>query len=114
MLWPTQNGPTTHNASSAQKTVATEFKVTTGTWWLKTIRVWRGSYDVVGPIYARVYEVTSPTTGLVVAGTDVTIKPSGIGWQSKLLPRPVLLTTGTTYRACYWTPEGASSTANYW
>ncbi len=76
--------------------------------------MWRGAYDVVGPIHARVYEVTSPSTGLIVVGTDVTIVPSGLGWQSKLLPRPVPLTAGITYRACYWTPEGATSTANYW
>lgn len=113
-LWPTETGPTSYAPASAQATLSTEFQVTAGTWWLKELRVWRGNYGITGPIHARVYLVTSPTTGVIVPGTDLTITPRGLGWQSLLLPTPVLLTTGATYRACYWTPNGAASTANYW
>lgn len=113
-LWPTTDGPTTWAPASAGATVSTEFQVTSGTWWLTELRVWRGTYDVIGPIYTRVYAVISPTTGTPIAGTDLTITPRGLGWQTKTLPVPVLLTAAQTYRACYWTPNGASSTPNYW
>ena len=113
-LWADLNGPTSYTASAARETLSTEFVVTTGVWWLKALRIWRGTYDVTGPLYARVYLMTSITEGTPVAGTDVTITPSGLGWQLKLLPRPVALTVGWVYRAAYWTPQGATSTPNYW
>jgi Domain of unknown function (DUF4082) len=113
-LWPTTNGPTSWASASAGATVATEFQVTSGTWWLTELRVWRGTYDVTGPIYTRVYLVNSPSSGTAVVGTDLTIIPRGLGWQTRALPVPVLLTAGQVYRACYWTPNGASSTSNYW
>jgi hypothetical protein len=113
-LWPDTGGPTSWSPSSAGSTVATEFQVTTGVWWLTEIRVWRGTYDVIGPLYTRVYAVTSPSSGTPVAGTDLTILPRGLGWQVAGLPVPVLLTAAQTYRVCYWTPNGASSTLNYW
>jgi hypothetical protein len=69
---------------------------------------------MIGPLYGRVYLVNSPSSGSAVDGTDVVLKLKGLGWQTAPLPAPVLLTTGQTYRACYWTPSGACSTANYW
>lgn len=113
-LWPDTNGPTGFASSAAQKTLATEFEVTSGTWWLTELRVWRGAWDMVGPLRGRVFAVSSPSVGVPVPGTDVVIKVKGLGWQVAPLPAPVLLTTGQIYRACYWTPSGACSTANYW
>ena len=113
-LWPDTNGPTGFTRSAAQKTLATEFQVTSGTWWLTELRVWRGAWDMTGPLRARVYAVNSPSSGTAVAGTDAVIKLKGLGWQVAPLPAPVLLTTGQTYRVCYWTPSGACSTTNYW
>lgn len=110
-LWPATSGPAKFYGQYARTTVGTEFKVTTGTWWVSEIRVWRGSWDTTGPITARVYVAG---TGAVLAGTDVTITPRGLGWQTAVLPTPVLLTTNTLYRVVYWTPTGPVGTALYW
>jgi hypothetical protein len=113
-IWPDTDGPALFASSAAEKTVGTEFQVTTGSWWLKELRIWRGVWDMVGPFYGRLYTVDSATTGTAVAGTDVKITPRGLGWQTGTLFTPVQLTVGQIYRAVFWTPNGACYTPDYW
>ena len=113
-IWPDTDGPATFDTTSAGKTLATEFYVTSGTWWLSHIWIWRGSWDMSGPFYARLYQVNSPSSGTPIPGTDVKIKPKGLGWLSAPVPIPFQLTVGQTYRVVYWTPFGATSSPNYW
>lgn len=113
-LWPDNVGPATFFPGAAKSTVATEFEVTTGQWWLKELRVWRGSWEMIGPVYGRVYEVSSTNTGSPVPGTDVTLNLNGLGWQAATIATPVLLVTGQRYRAVYWTPSGLNATIGYW
>ena len=113
-LWPDTDGPALFASNVAGKSVSTEFTVTSGTWWLTQMRIWRGAWDMTGPYFGRLYTVDSPTTGTAVTGTDVKIKPRGLGWQTADLPTPVQLTAGKTYRAVFWTPDGACYTPDYW
>jgi hypothetical protein len=113
-IWPDTDGPSRFAASSAGQSVSTEFTVTTGTWWLKELRIWRGAWDMIGPFYGRLYTVDSPTSGTPVSGTDVKITPRGLGWQTATLLTPVAVTAGKTYRATFWTPNGACYTPDYW
>ena len=113
-LWPDTDGPTRFAGNAAGATVSTEFTVTTGPQWITELRIWRGVWDMIGPYYGQLYTVTTPTTGTLVPGTTVKIKPRGLGWQTATLFTPVQLTVGQTYRAAFWTPNGACYTPHYW
>jgi hypothetical protein len=91
---------------SSARTVAVEFVISSGQWWLTEIRLWRSNWELGGPLAFRLYSVTSPSVGVIVPGTDVTARVQSIGWQTAVLPAPVLLTAGQVYRACCRAPRG--------
>lgn len=96
------------------RTVATEFSVTSGSWWLTEMRLWRNSWELTGPLQFRVYTVVSAASGTLLAGSDATLRTRGLGWQAVGLAVPVKLTTGQSYRVCCWAPRGVNYETGFW
>lgn len=112
-LWGDTPGPTTFTSGEAF-TFSTEFKVTTGTWWVSAVRVWRGSWDMTGPVTGCVFRVDSATVGTLLAGSGVSFDWHGLGWQTAALATPAPVVTAQTYRVCVHSWGGSNSTVDYW
>lgn len=98
-IWPATNGPNTDSGDSSDISRGVSFQLS-ATGWLKAIRFYRGTTNVgnptTGSVVGRLYNAT---TGVAIAGTDVTFTPSGTGWQQANLSTPVMLSSGVLYKA---------------
>lgn len=111
-IWPSTDGPLTDFADGPYN-LSTQFRPSANA-WLKAIRFWRGTTNIVGPILGRLWRVTGPGTGDPVPNTDVTFSLSGVGWQLAATPLFPQLTPGQDYRVAITVPSNYSATGGYW
>lgn len=111
-IWPSTNGPFV-DGSDGPYNLATQFRLSVPA-WLKAIRFWRGTTNIVAPILGRVWAVTGSLTGDPVPNTDVSFTLSGTGWQSAPTPLFPKLSAGQDYRVAIATGAFYTGTARYW
>jgi len=80
--------------------------------WLKGYEFWRADGAVTGPITAETWD----QAGAALSGSVATFSLSGTQtYQQALLPTPVPVTVGQSYRSGCHFPNGAYAfTSNYW
>lgn len=80
--------------------------------WLKGYEIWRADGAVTGPVTAETWDQAGVAVGSSVA--TVTLSSTG-AYQLGLLPTPVPIVVGQSYRSGAHLPNGAYAfTSNYW
>lgn len=80
--------------------------------WVTSMGCWRVSASQVATVTARLYRMTSSTTGVQV-GSDWTVPITAAGWNNGGPATPIPVTPGNTYRLVGLFPDFASKVLNY-
>jgi hypothetical protein len=112
-IWPATSGPGSATVDGGVN-LAVEFYVTDPGLSVTALRFWRADTSILGPVTARIYTVTDASSGVPLAGTDVTFTLSGTGWQTAAFASPAALTANQRYRAVCNFPTNYSADGHYW
>jgi len=109
-IWPATDGPNTSNDDGQAINVGTEFVVSTPA-WVTALRWYRGTTSV-NPDSLRLYQITSPSTGTMLAEV-VSPVATGTGWHESPIT-PVAISAVTRYKSVAHMPNHYTATGGYW
>lgn len=80
--------------------------------WVTSMGCWRSSASQTATVTARLYRMTSTTTGVQV-GADWSVPITAAGWNNGAPASPIAVTPGNTYRLVGLFPDFATKVASY-